>query len=291
MTLAIDAHQHFWTLARGDYGWLTPALAPLYRDFGPADLRPLLAEAGIARTILVQAAPTIAETRFMLDIARDNDFVAGVVGWVDMEANDAPAQIAALQKSGPLCGIRPMIHDIADPQWMLRRSLERAFRAIIDADLTFDALVRPVHLPYLIRLRECYPTLRMVVDHGAKPDIARWTPGDAAFNAWHHDMATLGQHNNTFCKMSGLVTEARPDWEAPFLFRYFDALSDAFTPHRLLWGSDWPVVNLAGGYRAWRDASMSWLILLRRSERIAILGGTAARAYRLKEDAAAVPPA
>lgn len=281
MIPAIDAHQHFWTLSRGDYGWLTPALAPLYRDFGPADLRPLLADAGIARTILVQAAPTIAETRFMLDIARDNDFVAGVVGWVDMEAPDAPAQTAALQKAGKLCGIRPMIHDIADPAWMLRPALDRAFRALIDADLTFDALVRPVHLPHLIELRARYPKLRMVVDHGAKPDIASWQPGDAGFSAWSRDMANLASGDNTFCKMSGLVTEARRDWEAPDLIPYFEVLAAAFTPQRLLWGSDWPVVNLAGGYMAWHAASNEWLAKLSINERAQIRGETATRAYRL----------
>jgi L-fuconolactonase len=281
MTAAIDAHQHFWTLSRGDYGWLTPALAPLYRDFGPADLRPLLTNAGITRTILVQAAPTIAETRFMLDIARDNDFVAGVVGWVDMEAPDAPAQIAALQKSGKLCGIRPMIHDIPDPQWMLRPSLDPAFRAIIDADLTFDALVRPVHLPHLIKLRARYPALRMVVDHGAKPEIAAWQPGEAGFIAWSRDMAALAGADNTFCKMSGLVTEARRDWQPHQIFPYLDALAASFTPARLLWGSDWPVVNLAGGYVAWRSTSTEWLASQPADDRAHILGATAMRAYRL----------
>jgi L-fuconolactonase len=281
MNSAIDAHQHFWTLSRGDYGWLTPALAPLYRDFGPADLRPLLANAGISRTILVQAAPTIAETRFMLDIARDNDFVAGVVGWVDMEAPDAPAQIAALQKAGKLRGIRPMIHDIPDPAWMLQPALDRAFRALIDADLTFDALVRPVHLPHLIELRSRYPALRMVVDHGAKPEIATWQPGDAGFIAWSRDMAALAGADNTFCKMSGLVTEARRDWQPRQIFPYLDALAASFTPARMLWGSDWPVVNLAGGYAAWRNASNEWLANRSADERAQVLGTTATRAYRL----------
>ncbi len=284
MTAAIDAHQHFWTLARGDYGWLTPALAPLYRDFGPADLRPLLAQAGIARTILVQAAPTTAETRFMLDIARDTDFVAGVVGWVDMEAPDASVQIAALKKLGKLCGIRPMIHDIDDPAWMLRPQLDRAFRALIESELTFDALVRPVHLPHLIELRRRYPDLWMVVDHGAKPDIKTWKSDDAAFRAWAHDMATLADHPDTYCKMSGLVTEAHPDWQNAQIVPYLDALAKSFTPSRMIWGSDWPVVNLAGGYAKWRAASRAWLKEFPDGDHAALLGGTAACAYRLLLD-------
>jgi L-fuconolactonase len=277
----IDAHQHFWTIARGDYGWLTPALGPIYRDFGPDDLRPLLKEAGITHTVLVQAAPTVAETRFMLDIARETDFVAGVVGWVDMEATDAPAQIASLQRSGKLCGIRPMIHDLPDPAWILRPELDHAFRAIINADLTFDALVRPVHLPHLIRLRERHPALRIVIDHGAKPDIANWTPGDAAFNAWLRDMKTLAGHASTFCKMSGLVTEARRDWQPEQIFPYLDALATAFPADRLLWGSDWPVLTLAGSYAAWRGTSTQWLAKRTAAERAAILRETATRAYRL----------
>jgi L-fuconolactonase len=284
MTPSIDAHQHFWTLARGDYGWLTPALAPLYRDFGPADLSPLLADAGISRTILVQAAPTVAETRFMLDIARDTDFVAGVVGWVDMEAPGAAAQIAALQRAGKLCGIRPMIHDIPDPTWMLRPVLDRAVRALIDADLTFDALVRPVHLPHLIELRTRYPDLRMVIDHGAKPNIAAWTPGDSDFSAWSRNMAALADHPDTYCKMSGLVTEARADWNDAQIFPYLDALAASFTPSRMIWGSDWPVVNLAGGYAKWRATSHAWLAKFPDGDRAALLGGTAAYAYRLPLD-------
>lgn len=284
MTPTIDAHQHFWTLARGDYGWLTPALAPLYRDFGPADLRPLLTEAGIARTILVQAAPTVAETRFLLDIARETDFVAGVVGWVDMGARDAAARIAELQGAGKLCGIRPMIHDIADPAWMLAPALDRAFRALIDAELTFDALVRPVHLPHLIELRRRYPALCIVVDHGAKPDIAKWTPGDMDFQAWSRHMATLAVYPDTYCKMSGLVTEARADWTDAQIFPYLDAIAASFSPSRMIWGSDWPVVNRAGGYATWRATSRAWLARFPDGDHAALLGGTAARAYRLTID-------
>lgn len=284
MSQAIDAHQHFWTLSRGDYGWLTPALAPLYRDFGPADLRPLLAQTGIARTILVQAAPTVAETRFLLNIARATDFVAGVVGWLDMEAPDAPVQIASLQKMGKLCGIRPMIHDIADPAWMLRPKLDRAFRALVDAELTFDALVRPVHLPHLIELRSRYPKLCIVVDHGAKPNIKAWTPGNADFRDWSRNMAVLADHADTYCKVSGLVTEARLDWQEGQISPYLDALAESFTPSRMIWGSDWPVVNLASDYANWHTTSMAWLTKFADGDHAAILGGTAECAYRLNLD-------
>jgi L-fuconolactonase len=281
MAAAIDSHQHFWRLDRNDYGWLTPALAPIYRDFGPDDLRPLLRAARVARTIIVQAAPTVAETEFLLDIARNTDFAAGVVGWVDMEAPDAPARIAALTQAGPLCGIRPMIHDIPDAAWMLRPRLDPAFRALIAADLTFDALVRPVHLPHLLQLRARYPNLRLVIDHGAKPNIAQWQAGDADFRAWSSEMKALAAHPNTFCKISGLATEAKRDWRAADLVPYLDELRSHFTPRRLLWGSDWPVVDLAGGYAAWHDAAAQWLAKLPEADQAEIRGGTATRAYRL----------
>lgn len=146
MSERIDAHQHYWRLSRGDYGWLTPALAPIYRNFAPADLAPHLEAFGIARTVLVQAAPTEAETEFLLEIAAATPSVAGVVGWIDMEAEDAPGLVMRLAENRKLVGLRPMIHDIADPRWMLSPRLGPAFTAIIGADLVFDALVRPWHL-------------------------------------------------------------------------------------------------------------------------------------------------
>ncbi len=144
--MIIDAHQHFWQLARGDYGWLTPELVPLYRDFMPDDLASLLSHNNIDGTILVQAAPTIAETKFLLEIADATPFVLGVVGWIDFSAPTAVKDIARLAQHPKLVGLRPMIQDIADDDWMLQADLTPAFEAMIDADLTFDALVLPRHL-------------------------------------------------------------------------------------------------------------------------------------------------
>ncbi len=163
----IDAHQHFWAVERGDYGWLTRDLEPLYRDFEPRDLEPLLKGAGIDGTVLVQAAPTIAETVFMLGIADATPFIKGVVGWVDFEAPDAPEQIARLARHPALVGLRPMIQDIEDDDWMLRSALTPAFEALQAADLTFDALTLPRHLPNLRRLLDQHPHMRVVIDHGS----------------------------------------------------------------------------------------------------------------------------
>jgi L-fuconolactonase len=271
----IDAHQHVWQLARGDYGWLTPELAPLYRDFTLDDLRPHLARAGIGGTVLVQAAPTEAETRFMLDVARDSaGLVRAVVGWVDLMAPDAPAHLASLAADPLLRGIRPMIQDIADSDWMLDRRLDPAWQAIGELGLRFDALVKPPHLPNLRRLLDRYPELPVVIDHGAKPLIAA-----GSREPWASDIATIARESGALCKLSGLVTEAKRSWGVDDLRPYVDRLLACFGPSRLMWGSDWPVVNLAGGYERWREASDTLLSGVSAEERKRIDGLNAAAFY------------
>lgn len=275
--MRIDAHQHFWTIARGDYGWLTPDLDPLYRDFGPADLLPILARRAIDGSVLVQAAPSIAETEFLLELARSYDFIKGVVGWVDFESARAPAEIARLAAQPALVGLRPMIQDIPDPNWILRPDLSPALGALIAHDLTFDALTLPVHLPNLLPLLERHPDLRLVIDHGSKPRIR-----DGHVSAWAADIARIAEETAAFCKLSGLVTEAGPEWSVEDLKPYVARLLEAFGPYRLIWGSDWPVCTLAADYDRWCDATDILLADLAPAERAAILGGNASRAYRLR---------
>jgi L-fuconolactonase len=270
----IDAHQHYWEPRRGDYGWLTPDLAPLYRTFGPDDLAPHLKRHGIARTILVQAAPTVEETRYMLGLAAAEPSVAGVVGWADFEAADAPAVVADLASDTLLVGLRPMVQDIPDDDWLLRPDLAPAFRALVAHGLVFDALALPRHLSRLLVVVDRHPGLAVVIDHGAKPFIK-----DGRLDPWRADMAALAARPNVVCKLSGLVTEAGPDWSVETLRPYVDHLLAVFGPERLLWGSDWPVVNLAGGYDRWREASLVLLAGLTEAERAALLGGNAARLY------------
>ena len=273
----IDAHHHFWFLERGDYGWLTPDKEPIYRDFLPADLKPLLAAAGIDGTILVQAAPTVAETEFMLGLAREATFIRGVVGWVDFEDPRAPDEIARLSMQSALVGLRPMIQDIADDTWMLGEGLVTAFDALIAADLTFDALTLPRHLSALRKLLARHPNMRTVIDHGSKPMIR-----DGVLDGWDKDMAALAAETSAFCKLSGLVTEARADWTVDDLRPYVDHLLDSFGPDRLVWGSDWPVCTLASSYGRWLDVTGELLSGLTEGETSAILGGNAARAYRMQ---------
>ena len=271
--MKIDAHQHFWRRDRGDYTWLTPALSPIYRDYLPADLAPQLARAGIDKTILVQAAATVDETRFMLDLARDNEFIAGVVGWVDFESPDAPEVIDELARDPVLVGLRPMIQDIPDTEWMLREELEPAFEAMVDHGLVFDALVKPQHLPALLELAGRYPELAMVLDHGAKPPIAS---GDVA--AWKRGVTALARNTRMVCKLSGLVTEANTA-EPAVLADCVDHLLAEFGPSRLLWGSDWPVCELVCSYADWRASSDQLLARLGVAEREQIHSETARTIY------------
>lgn len=272
--MIIDAHQHFWQLARGDYAWLTPELKVLYRDFMPDDLAPYLSQHGIEGTILVQAAPTVAETEFMLDIADQTPFVLGVVGWVDFEASAAADDIARLAQNPKLIGLRPMIQDIADDDWMLRDDLTPAFEAMIKANLTFDALVLPRHLPRLRRLLSRHPKLRTVIDHGAKPKIAY-----GAFEGWANDIACLANETSAYCKLSGLLTEAGDNWTPSDVAPYVEHLLNSFGSQRLVWGSDWPVLTIAGDYGTWID--LASFFIPNEREREAIFGSNAVEVYIL----------
>ncbi len=272
----IDSHQHFWAVDRGDYGWLTEDLGPIYRDFGPADLRPLMDAAGIEATVLIQAAPTVAETEYLLAIAAETEFVKAVVGWVDFEATDAPDTIARLAADPHLKGVRPMIQDIADPQWMLRPDLAPAFAALQRHGLRFDALLKPHQLAPFLKFLERYPDLAIVIDHGAKPQIR-----NRAFEPWAGLLAEAASNPRLHCKMSGLVTEAAADWSDDDLKPYLDHIFECFGPARLMWGSDWPVVNLAGGHARWWQTTIDYLAPLGAGDRTEVLGETAARFYGL----------
>ncbi len=272
--MRIDAHHHLWSLARDDYGWLTPELAPIYRDFGLSDLAPHLVAAKIEGTILVQAAATEAETLYLLDIADTADPVRGVVGWTDFDAADAVARIDRLSERKLLVGLRPMVQEIADDDWLLRPALSPLLAAMARHGLVFDALVKPRHLPRLLRVVDSHPDLAFVLDHCGKPSLA-----SGEIETWQGDIALLAERPNIVCKLSGLVTEAKLDWQLADLRRAVEHVCSCFSPRRLLWGSDWPVVNLAGGYAKWFAAAETLLADLSSRERADIFGGNAARIY------------
>ena len=245
-----------------------PTLGPIHRDFLPEDLAPLLSQTGVERTILVQAAPTSEETDFILALAQATPFVAGVVGWADFEAPDAPRRIETLADRPGLLGLRPMIQDLPRTDWMLSPRITPAIQAMIAADLRFDALVKPAHLPVLLTFARRYPALKIVIDHGGKPDIAA---GEHA--GWARDIAALAHEPNTACKLSGLVTEAAPNPGPEDLRPYVDTLLDAFGPRRLMWGSDWPVLNLNGDYAGWRGDAQALVAGLSKDEQAWVFGG------------------
>ena len=267
----VDAHQHFWWIGRHDYPWLDRALA-IHRDYGLEDLRSVLGD--VAATVLVQASPTVAETRTLIDVARaSGGLVRGVVGWVDLAAHDASAAIEDLAAHGIVKGVRPMLGFIEDARWILRNDVRPALDALARHGLRLDVPARPRHLPLLPELAQRHPTLAMVIDHGAKPAIAR-----DEFEPWARDIALVARETRMYCKLSGLATEAKADWADDDLRPYVDHLLECFGAGRLMWGSDWPVVDLAGGMSRWREAALR---LVPASMHRAIMRETAIAFYGL----------
>jgi L-fuconolactonase len=272
----VDAHQHFWKIARRDYFWLTEKDFPvLYRDYLPPDLRPHLKRCDIEKTVLVQGAETIDETEFLLSIAHDTPFVAGVVGWVDFAAADAPEQIARLSRDEKLVSLRPMLQALAEDDWILRPELAPAMKALRAAGLKFDVLIFPRHLPHVTTFFSRYPDQPMVIDHGAKPYIAK-----GEIEPWASQMAAIARDfPNVCCKLTGLATEAAHGWTIETLRPYVSALIEIWGPRRLMWGSDWPVLNVAGNYADWFEIAQELAQHLSDADRHEIFGGTAARFY------------
>ncbi|WP_179381604.1 amidohydrolase family protein [Jannaschia marina] len=272
---AIDAHQHFWRIDRGDYHWMDDSVAPIRRDILPEDLSPHLARHGIGGTILVQAAATEAETRFLLSIADTTPFVRCVVGWVDLAAEDLPERLDALSHP-KLVGLRPMLQDIEETGWIARPEARRGLAEIARRGLRFDALVQPRHLPVLAEVAADLPALPVVIDHCAKPRIAGVAdPGEA----WRIGMERLASLPQVTCKLSGLANEAGDGWTVDGLRPVADHVLEVFGPNRVMWGSDWPVLELAGSYDGWIAARDTLLSGLDAGERAEVLGGTAACFY------------
>ncbi|GAK72966.1 putative amidohydrolase [Agrobacterium rubi TR3 = NBRC 13261] len=239
----LDSHQHFWTTSRTDYGWLTPELGSIYRDFMPDDLRREMRRAGVTRTILVQAAETEAETDFLLDIAAKTDFVAGVVGWLDLDSDDFESRLTNYRANPLFVGVRPMLQGLPDDDFILRPRVLKSLKAIEAAGVPFDILTFTRHLPHVLRALEHVPPLKAVVDHISKPEIAT-----GQFEPWASHMRDIAAFPNVSCKISGMVTEASPDWQLEDFRRYVDHVASVFGADRLMFGSDWPVCLLAASY-------------------------------------------
>ncbi|XVQ87826.1 amidohydrolase family protein [Microbispora siamensis] len=276
----IDAHQHFWNLETGSYPWLTPEAGPIYRTFEPEELIPQLAEAGVDHTVLVQAMDSYADTDAMLAQADAYDFVAAVVGWVPLERPDEAARALERYRRHPkFAGVRHLIHDDPDPDWLLRDAVIEGLGVLAEAGLPFDVVaVLPRHLEHVPVLAERIPGLRMVIDHLAKPPIK-----DKGWEPWAGLIARAAEYPQVYAKVSGLNTAADPEnWTADDLRPYVDHAMELFGPERLMFGGDWPVSILAGDYdTVWRETNVL-LAGLSEADRAAVLGGTAARFYRIE---------
>ena len=275
----IDSHQHYWNPARGDHDWMPMDNLVLARPYTPADLSPALKHCEVDGTVLVQAAATVNETEYILGLADATATVAAVVGWVDFEDSAGPATLSRLAHHPKFVGVRPMIQDISDTDWMLREDVDWAYGAIIAEDLTFDALGFPRHLENFLTLLKRHPDMRVVIDHCMKPQIADHSAESFAF--WADGMTRLARETNAFCKLSGLITEAGTNWTVENLRPYADHVLEEFGSRRIMWGSDWPVCRLRGEYEVWRAAAGDLTAALSRDEQSRIFGGTATEFYRL----------
>ena len=271
----IDAHQHFWELARDDYGWLTPELPALYRDFQPEHLQPELVEAGISGTLLVQAAPTVAETEYLLKMAEQTSWVKGVVGWVAMDTPYFREQLDQINNIW-LKGLRPMLQDMDDSEWILSSALDQSFDDLIESGLVFDALVKPPQWQPLLRRLQKHPKLNVVIDHGGKPAISL-----NRIEPWRGYIKQLATETSSYCKLSGLWSEAGTSLSLEAIRRWLDVLFEHFGPERIIWGSDWPVLTTVGQYQNWLELCSDYCQQLSAAQKQAVFGGNAIKVYQL----------
>ena len=279
--MLIDAHHHYWTPRRGDYLWMPNGHPVLDHQYLPADLAPHLRAAGIDRTVLVQAAATLHETEYMLGIADATPTVGKVVGWIDFEDRNDLRHLERLKSHPKFTGVRPMIQDIPDTDWMLRNDVQWAFRALADLDLTFDALGFSRHLANFLTILKRYPKLRVVMDHCMKPQIRDAGTSKDEFGFWSAGMKRIAGETGAFCKFSAIVTEANADWTPAELRPYAEVVLEAFGPERVMWGSDWPVCRLRCEYGSWLAAARELTSHYSVEDRAKIFGGTAAGFYRI----------
>jgi L-fuconolactonase len=273
--MRIDAHQHFWKADRGDYHWMTPAVPVLCRDYLPEDLQPYLKKHSIDRTILVQAAQTQAETDFLLDLAEQHKFIAGVVGWLDLESPSFAVEFDAYRAKPKFIGIRPMLQDLPDDEWILRPRVMDSLRLLAKHDFPFEFLTYTRHLPHILKVLDQVPGLRAVVDHISKPEIKR-----KVMEPWRSLMAEVARYPNVWCKLSGMITEAdHQSWNADTLAPYVQHVFDCFGPQRVMFGSDWPVCLLAGSYDQVIEALQTILKPRLAQNEADVFGENAARFY------------
>jgi L-fuconolactonase len=277
MTERIDAHHHLWRYDPIEYKWIDGTMTVLKRNFLPDDLEKEIRKVGIDGTVAVQARQSLDESRWLLAQAREASFIRGVVGWAPIASATFPEELERLRAGSKLKGLRHVIQDEKDPQFMAGADFNRGIAALRSSGLVYDILVFERQLSAAIPFVDRHPSQVFVLDHVAKPQI-----GMRILDPWRSQIAELARRKNVYCKLSGMVTEANwQSWRVEDLRPYFDVVLGAFGPERMMYGSDWPVCLLATSYSKW-FATVSMLIEpLSKTEREMILGGTAIKAYSL----------
>lgn len=271
----IDSHQHFWHYNPAEHVWMSDQMGCLKRDYLPEDLKPLLNSVGFDGSIVVQARQNLEETRWLLELAESHDFIKGVVGWVDLRSPELTAQLETFSKHPKLVGVRHVVHDEPDDEFMLRPEFRRGISCLKDYGLTYDLLLFPKHLPVAVKLAAEFPEQPFVLDHIAKPAIA-----EGLLSPWREDLRALAEFPNIFCKLSGMVTEASwNDWHPADFHPYLDVVIEAFGTDRVMIGSDWPVCTLSGDYPSTMGVVTDYVRKFSPEIQSAILGGNCARFY------------
>jgi L-fuconolactonase len=273
----IDAHHHLWRYTPQEYGWIDEEMKALRRDFVARDLIEAMATAGVDGTVAVQARQTLDETRWLLDIAEDCDAIRGVVGWAPIAGEEFPACMEEFDGRAKLKGLRHVIQGEKDEHYILREDFNSGIRTMLGSGLVYDILIYERHLEDTIHFVDEHPNQVFVLDHIAKPLIA-----GGVIEPWATRMRELGQRENVWCKLSGLVTEAKWDaWTPGTLRPYLDVAVEAFGPQRLMAGSDWPVCLVASTYAQWWSVLRDYFAAFSETEQAAIFGGNATEVYGL----------
>jgi L-fuconolactonase len=273
----IDAHHHLWKYSQEQYPWMLAGMQSIRRNFLIPELGSVTREAGVTGTVAVQARQTIEETEWLLGLARDHELVRGVVGWVPLIDADVAKYLENLSANRKLKGIRHVLHDESDDFYMLRDDFNHGISLLNDFDLRYDILICERQLPQTIQFVDRHPNQQFIVDHIAKPRIK-----DRVRSPWEAEITELARRENVYCKLSGMVTEADwKRWTERDLRPYFDTVLAAFGPKRLMFGSDWPVIQVACSYKRWADTVRSWIAELSPAEQLSIMSGTAKMAYSL----------
>ncbi|AIQ54756.1 amidohydrolase family protein [Paenibacillus sp. FSL R7-0331] len=276
--MRIDAHQHYWKITRGDYGWITPELPVLYRDFMPVDLEPLLQTQSLDGSIIVQAAPTVEETDFILSIADKSPSVLGVVGWLDLFDPNHRRIYEKFRQHPKFKGFRIMIQDMPDAYRILEPGFVKALRGYAEEGVSVDLLLVPDQMDVVLQLLEQVPNLRGVIDHMAKPPIR-----NKDMEPWKQYMTAFARYPQIYCKLSGMVTEGEHHrWRKEDFLPYIRTVIELFGPQRVMFGSDWPVCLLAADYSEVMDILICSLPeAWGEYERGCLLGDNAKAFYKL----------